>query len=123
VLPAAAGNKQVAFYSTSDAGRRWRLATTVTTPSSVRAGMSAASARVWWVIPDKSGPVMVTEDTGRTWSSGSRGGLPEFISSLEAKDGRKAWAGAFSAGEPLRLYETGDGGETWRPIQIAPVGG
>jgi photosystem II stability/assembly factor-like uncharacterized protein len=116
VLPAATGDNHVAFYSTSDTGRHWHLATTVTTPNSARAVIGVASARVWWVIPNKSGPVMVTEDSGRTWTSRRRGGLPESVSYLEAKDGRQAWASAFNVGESLRLYETGDGGETWRAV-------
>lgn len=116
VLPAAAGDKQVAFYSSSDAGQHWHLATTVASPNAVWAGIGIASARVWWVIPDKEGPVMVTEDAGTTWSSRRRQGLPAMINDLKAKDALYAEASAFRMGDPLRLYETNDGGETWQSV-------
>jgi photosystem II stability/assembly factor-like uncharacterized protein len=116
VLPVAIPDERVAFYASSDEGRRWRLVTTVPVPGSGRAGIAVASAQVWWVIAGDGGAVMVTEDAGRTWASRRRAGLPEVVDDVEAENGRRALASAFNRDRSLGIYETTDGGETWHPL-------
>jgi photosystem II stability/assembly factor-like uncharacterized protein len=59
---------------------------------------------------------MVTIDGGRTWSARPRAGLPDTIIDFEAKDERTVWASSSADGEPLRLYATSDGGDTWHTL-------
>lgn len=113
VLPAHEGDR-VGFYETSNEGRTWRLATSVQLPGgSGAARVSAASLDVWWVV--SGGGVLVTEDAGRSWQRRERQGLPEMVFDFEAGDARRAWAAGFDRGGPAGLYETTDGGATWRP--------
>ncbi|HEY4408283.1 MAG TPA: YCF48-related protein [Acidimicrobiia bacterium] len=115
ILPVSAGDDRVAFYRSSDGGRTWRPAAIRAVPGGPKVAVAVASRSVWWAVAAEGGPVSVTTDAGRTWTTRPRVGLPETIIDFEATDDRTAWASAAGNGE-LRLYATSDGGATWHPV-------
>jgi photosystem II stability/assembly factor-like uncharacterized protein len=68
---------------------------------------------LWW-IAQNDGRLASTTDGGHEWRFRALSGLPSracSVDGLTAVDGRLAWLTASS-----RLYETLDGGRTWRPV-------
>lgn len=123
--------RAVAFSVSTDNGRTWRLrserrvaactpAEGLFYPSSWSAAIAAP--RVWWIV--SSGPkplVQITQNAARTWQTVVPRGLPRgacAVTSASAASNSVAWAVARSSTNDTRLYQTRDGGRTWRPITL-----
>jgi photosystem II stability/assembly factor-like uncharacterized protein len=119
--------RAVAFSVSADRGRTWRLAaergvTPCTQygvtfyPSSWPAGIAGRS--VWWVVSSGLKPlVQITDSAGRVWHTVVPRGLPRracAITSVTATNDRVAWVVARSGAYDSELFETRDGGHTWR---------
>jgi photosystem II stability/assembly factor-like uncharacterized protein len=120
--------KAVLFYATQNAGRTWKLVAAHPTggfcdrsflwPSDPRATVSIASLTAWWVASGRHGRIDVTTDGGRRWSSHASN-LTRWceISNLTAGSAALAWV-TRRVGRGAPLYETRDGGRTWRPVVL-----
>jgi photosystem II stability/assembly factor-like uncharacterized protein len=112
------GRTAVAFYVTSDGGRRWRAAAVrsvslrTTEPRSpfVRfVPVAVATPTSWWMATGNR-TIAVTHDGGRRWSVRR---IPAAPRAITAPDGRRAWVTPETG-----LLATDDGGRTWR--RLAP---
>jgi photosystem II stability/assembly factor-like uncharacterized protein len=118
--------KAVLFYETTNDGRTWSLVASHLTggfcgrafayggPPS--ATVSVASPSALWVVSNRRGRVDVTNDGGRHWTSHASplAGWCQ-VSGLTAGSAALAWvAPKNTRGAPL--FETRDGGRTWRPV-------
>jgi photosystem II stability/assembly factor-like uncharacterized protein len=107
----------VAFYSTSDGGRTWRV-------RSVRRAIGArvviVNPRVWWVVNGTFVGVWVTTDGGRSWRTFRPAYLPgPYVQpvSLNAVSAHKAWLYFSPSWSRTAVYATTDGGRSWRRLK------
>lgn len=123
--------RTVAFSVSTDNGRTWRLRSErpvtpctqyqgVFYPSSWPAGI--ATAGVWWIVSSGLKPlVQITDNGGQNWQTVVPRGLPRracAVTSASAANSRVAWAVARSNTYDTRLYQTRNGGQTWRPVTL-----
>ena len=123
--------RTVAFLVSHDNGRTWRLRSERSvTPCTQYGGVfypsswpaAVASPGTWWIVSSGVRPlVQITDDAGRTWREILPRGLPAracAVSSVSAADSRVAWVVARSSAYASWLYETRDGGRTWRRVTL-----
>ena len=123
--------RAVAFSVSTDRGRTWRLRSErpvtpcaqdqgVFYPSSWSAGIAAAG--VWWIVSSGLKPlVQITDNAGQTWQTIVPRGLPPrvcAVTRVSAANNRIAWVVARSSTYESRLYQTRDGGHTWRRVTL-----
>jgi hypothetical protein len=123
--------RAVAFSVSTDNGRTWRLRSErrvapctqyegIFYPSSRSAGIAAPS--VWWIVSSGLKPlVQITDNAGSTWHTVVPHGLPSracAVTSVSAVNTRIAWIVARSSGYNSSLYQTRDGGHTWRRVNL-----
>jgi photosystem II stability/assembly factor-like uncharacterized protein len=115
------GRVALAFYTTADAGRSWRLRAVrpVSYPVHARNSTfaryvptSIASPSAWWIL---GGPLhralQVTGDGGQHWRVVQTRQLPaSHEATLTAADANRAWISTSG------LFGTEDGGQTWRQL-------
>ncbi|MGH9017332.1 MAG: WD40/YVTN/BNR-like repeat-containing protein [Acidimicrobiales bacterium] len=117
--PAEAQAKQL--YRSSDAGGRWTLVAT-TGPGAggavgslpvagVVTGLTAPAPGYIWIVLDH-GPVLASDDGGRTWTEQSLPGGAE-VDELTFTDARHGWA---LVAPGATLDRTSDGGRTWDEV-------
>jgi photosystem II stability/assembly factor-like uncharacterized protein len=79
---------------------------------------SVVDARVWWIVAGRDRPLaQVTRNAGRQWQTVVARGLPTrpcSVTSVSAADAKVAWVVARDGGSNTALFQTGDGGRTWR---------
>ena len=79
---------------------------------------SVADAHVWWIVAGRSRPlVQVTADAGRRWRTAAAHGLPSgacSVMSVSAANANDAWVIARQGSDRNALFQTRDGGRTWR---------
>lgn len=116
----------LSFDTSYDAGRTWRLTSTVTVPMPVTGlafpYVSVASPSTWWVVTNRGRTVTtrVTTDAGRTWVTRPAMLLPGTPQQLTAIDAMHAWMlvevpvrGGYTTD---RVLGTTDGGRTWHVV-------
>jgi len=108
---------------TEDGGKTW--APTRDTPTSDH--FLFVNTTEGWIAGGKEGDLFVTHDAGDNWQKIELAvpkGIPPDLSPVyglpafdDANNGHLAatYEGSTSTGTPLVLFETGDGGKTWRP--------
>ncbi|HEU0304546.1 MAG TPA: hypothetical protein VFR32_08195 [Gaiellaceae bacterium] len=115
----------VAFYSTRDGGRIWRLRSVrpvefeperPSNPFVWYVPVSVVNLDTWWVADGRSRPsVSVTADAGRTWRRFASSGLPRSRWwTISAVSVGLAWLTPYSPRSAL--FETLDGGRSWRRL-------
>ena len=131
VLPVTlftARRSAVAFYTTRDGGRNWRVASV--RPVSFRTLLrsspfpryvptAVASPTAWWVVRRIAVPrVLVTRDAGRHWRRSSPAGVSGMASARIAAAGGTAWLTLTTRRGRMQLLATRDAGRTWRPLRL-----
>jgi photosystem II stability/assembly factor-like uncharacterized protein len=138
LLAQRARRATLAFYTTADGGRRWRLASTLGVSTAtvglpaepqveVSTGplVSIAGPRTWWVATTGSARgrgylIHITTDGGRRWAK-VQSDLPLLARSLQATGPRLAWAirTVFDRqGNGVQeLEQTTDGGLRWTRVR------
>jgi hypothetical protein len=86
-------------------------------------GLTSSGPRVWagtYGYPGTPGGVSRSDDYGATWENYSvEAGLPApFVTTIAAASQMEVWAGT-----ELGLGVSGDGGATWRKIELTPPAG
>lgn len=125
----AARSRAVAFFNSRDGGRHWArssLRSIASCPLTPYIGAlwpaGIAGSRVWWIVAGRSRPtVQVTADAGRRWKTVVAHGLPArscSVVSIGAVNATDAWAVARGAGYDTALFQTVDGGRTWRRVTL-----
>jgi photosystem II stability/assembly factor-like uncharacterized protein len=141
---------RVTVFATTDAGKRWQrvviapgpLAGLSSTDVPTVLGLAAASGRAAWLLLSAGGiaagsedvELYRTTDAGRSWRPAavstqgkpSSGGLPAagVKTGLGFATPRRGWLAGYEGQRPgVRLYETRDGGRTWRAATLPPPGG
>jgi photosystem II stability/assembly factor-like uncharacterized protein len=117
----------VAFYTTADDGRTWRLRAVRRVDFSILAmpqspegafvryvPTSIATPSIWWMVGGrKHALVAATTDAGDSWRVAT---APVVGSEISAVDARRAW---LSTTRPKgALYATSNGGRTWRQLTL-----
>lgn len=117
--------RAVAFSVSHDGGRRWAVQSTreiapcpLTPYYTALWPASIADAHVWWIVAGGSRPlVQVTVDAGRSWRTAVAHGLPSGACSVmrvSAANANVAWVVARQGTDGSALFQTRDGGRTWR---------
>ena len=110
-------------HHTTDGGHTWRSA--AVRPTNCAAGsrldLSVADSRHAWILDvyenGNLAPLEHTVDGGRTWKE-INANAP-FMGSIEFTTPRDGWLGQSDFAAPAQLYETHDGGRSWRRRRIA----
>jgi photosystem II stability/assembly factor-like uncharacterized protein len=124
-VTAAASTRAVVFAVSHDGGRQWaaqstRRVASCPLTSYYTAGWpaSVADAHVWWIVAGRSRPlVQVTADAGQRWRTAVARGLPSgacSVVSVSAANANDAWVVARQGRYGSALFQTRDGGRTWR---------
>jgi photosystem II stability/assembly factor-like uncharacterized protein len=125
-VTAAEGRTRAVVFSVShDGGRQWAVQSTrevarcpLTPYYTALWPASIANAHVWWIVAGRSRPlVQVTADAGRRWRTGVARGLPSgtcSVISVSAANANDAWVVARQGRNGTALFQTRDGGRTWR---------
>lgn len=122
-------SRKVAFMVSHDAGRAFALRSircigrcafiSVPWGNGARPA-SVASSRVWWLVAGRR--VQVTIDGGQHWRTSAARGLPTgpcSVLSVSAASARLAWVvAADGRRDNTALFQTRDGGRTWRRINL-----
>ena len=118
----------VAFYTTSDGGRSWRVRSVRTvgfrtllrsSPFPRYVPTAVASPSTWWVVPRIAVPrVLVTRDAGRHWRGSSPAGVSGVASARIAAAGGTAWLTLSTRRGRTRILATRDAGRTWRLLRL-----
>jgi photosystem II stability/assembly factor-like uncharacterized protein len=127
VLPVtllARARTAVAFYTTADGGRTWRLRAVrrialgrdPRNPFAKPAPTAITGPRSWWLISGRDlTRIDVTGDGGRTWRPLPAGLPPSRFADISAFD-RAGWITTTRRGGHRRLFATTDAGHTWREL-------
>jgi photosystem II stability/assembly factor-like uncharacterized protein len=120
--------RAVAFLVTHDGGRTWStrslrpIASCPLTPYFTNVWPASVGARAWWVVAGGDRPTaQVTTDGGSTWRTTLAHGLPSrWCSVLEvsAAGPTAAWVIARVGADSTALFDTVDGGRTWRRVSL-----
>jgi photosystem II stability/assembly factor-like uncharacterized protein len=119
--------RTVAFAVSRNNGSRWSVRSirriSSCAPRGVSWPTSVAGARVWWIVAGRlQQTVQTTRDGGRHWHTVVAKGLPArrcAVLSLSAANTRIAWAVArYGSGDSTALFQTRDGGSTWRHVRL-----
>lgn len=117
----AAGDRGV-LLRTTDGGQHWRRVATPT--NSVLHAISFIDDRRGWAVGGATRPythategiVLRTDDGGETWASALKSPLP-LLTAVRFFDNQHGLAaGVGSDLYPSGLFETTDGGQSWRPL-------
>ena len=127
------------LYVTANGGRTWSLAYKNTNPQAFFDCMAFFNPRHGLVLSDPvSGKfrILATRDGGRRWTVLPNAGMPQalpgeagFAASGECltTSGRDAWFGSGASTVAARVFQSRDGGLTWRasttPIVAGPTAG
>jgi hypothetical protein len=125
--PATVGGntRAIVFAVTLDGGAHWSLRATRKIASctvdpyyATLWPASVANAHVWWIVAGLRRPVVqVTADAGRQWRAVVAHGLPSracSVMSVSAAGADVAWVVARQGTSGSALFQTRDGGRTWR---------
>lgn len=113
-----AGGKPLVLYRTADGGVHWN---SVPLPVQTSPFVQFVDAQHAWLSlgQDRGQPAQpswTTADGGRTWAT--MPAMPYDATPFAVfRDWREGWAGATTNDRP-RLYVTGDGGSTWRRVDL-----
>jgi photosystem II stability/assembly factor-like uncharacterized protein len=124
-VTAASSTRAVVFSVSHDGGRRWAVQSTrrvgpcpLTSYYTAGWPASVADPHVWWIVAGRSRPlVQVTADAGRRWRTAVARGLPSgacSVVSVSAASANDAWVVARQGRYGSALFQTRDGGRTWR---------
>jgi photosystem II stability/assembly factor-like uncharacterized protein len=124
-VTAAGSTRAVVFSVSHDRGRHWAVQSTrevapcpLTPYYTALWPASVADAHVWWIVAGRSRPlVQVTADAGRRWRTAVARGLPSgacSVMSVSAADADVAWVVARQGRYGSALFQTSNGGRTWR---------
>jgi photosystem II stability/assembly factor-like uncharacterized protein len=124
-----ARTRKVVFSVSRDGGEDWSvrsvrtLASCPLSPYDTAAWpASVADARVWWIAAGRGRPVVqVTSDAGRHWQKVLARGLPTrpcSVMSISAASTKVAWVVARDQGSNSALFQTVDGGRSWRRLSL-----
>ena len=136
VFDQSGSGASVVFYTTSDAGRTWRLAATIANPhpgNSVQAG-GVVTEKVWLAAFYEAGPVQhttytllkATHDGGRTWES-MPAPLSGYLTNQINFAGSTGWAIMADSGcrgfktdcfTNYGLFQTKDFGSNWVHVPL-----
>jgi photosystem II stability/assembly factor-like uncharacterized protein len=115
----------VAFYSTANAGRTWRLRAVRRVDFSILARSSGggpvryvptsiATPSTWWIVGGRRhAHVAVTSDAGASWQVAA---APVVGSEVSAVDSRRAWL--TTTQRKGALYATSNQGRTWHQLEF-----
>ncbi len=102
-----------AFFSTSDGGQTFSLASSVKANAAIgRPATSIVSPTTWWALfPTEPPSIFLTTNGGQNWKRITPVGLSSS-GELSAVSDKQAWTSTSDG-----LYETADGGTTWRRMR------
>jgi photosystem II stability/assembly factor-like uncharacterized protein len=126
---ANAGTRAVAFSTSRDGGKNWTLQAVRTIAScpltaffTSRWPAGVVGGHVWWIVTGRSKQlVQLTTDGGPRWRTVVAHGLPSrvcSVTSVSAASADVAWVVARGRGDNSGLFQTSDGGRTWRRIDL-----
>jgi photosystem II stability/assembly factor-like uncharacterized protein len=125
-VTAAEGRTRAVVFSVShDGGGQWAVQSTrevapcpLTPHNGALWPASVADSRVWWIVAGRIRQlVQVTADAGQRWRTAVAVGLPSrtcSVMSVSAANANDAWLVARQARYGSALFQTSDGGRTWR---------
>jgi photosystem II stability/assembly factor-like uncharacterized protein len=110
------------FATTDDGGSTWQITGSIGPPD-LRADVgypalvpiAIASPIAWWVATPKPPSIFTTDDGGTTWHQVSVPGVKR-ITWIDAIDEQRAWVTGNRGGRGSTLFETRDGGRSWRVL-------
>lgn len=103
-----------------DCGDSWQLSFPDMGGDNACDALAAHASRPNVLFAGMEGAVIASHDTGRTWKSTSLRGEPVYFFGLAIDSGRPdhVWAGGRTSPEDhWALWESFDGGATWRPVR------